>query len=304
MKVLNFGSLNLDYVYQVDHFVTKGETLSSKSMQLFCGGKGLNQSLALQKAGVQVWHAGVVGPDGTPLTDTLSAAGVDVSLVRRVESPQTGCAIIQNDRSGDNCILLYSGANHAVDQAMVGSVLAHFDTGDWLVLQNEISCLGYIVEAAHATGMHIVLNPSPMDENILALDPTMIDILLLNEVEGEALAGKESNRMALLERLGRKFPGTEIVLTLGEEGSLYQGPEGTVRQRACRPPQVVDTTAAGDTFTGYYLAQRITGHSAAQALETAARASAIAVSRPGAAASIPTREEVRAFVPAAQDIQS
>lgn len=301
MKILNFGSLNLDYVYQVDHFVQKGETLSSQGLQVFCGGKGLNQSLALQKAGLSVYHAGVVGPDGQILLDELEGQGVDCSLIRRVEIPRTGNAVIQNDRQGDNCILLYGGANQAVDQEMVDVVLEQFSAGDYLLLQNEISCLPYLVERAHARGMYIVLNPSPIDEGLQKLDPDMINLLILNEIEGAALASQAADHPALLAALGRRFPHTEIVLTLGEEGSMYWKDGAMIQEPACRVRPVVDTTAAGDTFTGYYLAQRIQGSTPAQALHLAARAAAIAVTRKGAAASIPTFAEVRQFTPATQD---
>ncbi len=295
MQVLSFGSLNLDYVYQVDHFVQKGETLASTGLQVFCGGKGLNQSLALQKAGVTVRHAGVIGPDGQILLDMLEKAGVDCSLVQRVKEPRSGNAIIQCDRQGDNCIMLYGGANQVVDEAMVDEILNEFVPGDYLLVQNEISSLPYLVRRAHERGMYIVLNPSPIDEGLFQLDFSMIDLIILNEIEGKALTGCAGDIEELLERLCGVFPCAEIVLTLGEDGSIYHGKEGTIREKGCRVRQVVDTTAAGDTFTGYYLAERIRGRSAAEALRTASCASAIAVTRKGASVSIPELDEVQKF---------
>ncbi len=295
MQVLSFGSLNLDYVYQVDHFVQKGETLASTGLQVFCGGKGLNQSLALQKAGVSVRHAGVIGPDGQILLDMLETAGVDCSLVQRVTEPRSGNAIIQCDRQGDNCIMLYGGANQVVDEAMVDEILNEFVPGDYLLVQNEISSLPYLVQRAHERGMYIVLNPSPIDEGLFQLDFSMIDLIILNEIEGKAFTGCAGNIEELLKQLCEVFPRAEIVLTLGEDGSIYHGNEGTIREKGCRVRQVVDTTAAGDTFTGYYLAERIRGKSAAEALRTASRASAIAVTRKGASVSIPTLDEVQKF---------
>ena len=105
MKVLNFGSLNLDYVYQVDHMVQAGETLSSIDRKVFCGGKGLNQSIALARAGAQVYHAGLIGPEGEILVDILKEANVNVELVGQIEEA-TGHAMIQVDPSGQNCISL------------------------------------------------------------------------------------------------------------------------------------------------------------------------------------------------------
>ena len=149
MKILNFGSLNLDYVYDVEHFVRKGETIASREMRIFCGGKGLNQSVALSKAGAPVYHAGLVGQDGGILREMLLSAGVHDELVRCLPDTPTGNAIIQRDATGDNCILLYGGANRMVTKEFVREVLEGFSAGDWLVLQNEISQIPYIVDLAY-----------------------------------------------------------------------------------------------------------------------------------------------------------
>ena len=162
MKVLNFGSLNIDYTYQVDHFVRAGETMSSESLQVFSGGKGLNQSIALSKAGADVWHAGAVGAgDGDFLIEQMKKAGVHTELIEHLDG-QTGHAIIQKDPAGQNCILLYGGANQRITREMVDRVLTQFEADDFLILQNEISEIGYIMEKAHEKGMKIVLNPSPI----------------------------------------------------------------------------------------------------------------------------------------------
>ena len=142
MKILNFGSLNLDYVYSVDHFVAEGETLASTKLQVFSGGKGLNQSVALARAGANTYHAGCIGHEGDMLTAMLQDAEVDTTYVKTVESP-TGHAIIQVDPRGRNCILLFGGANLCTEPAYVDEVLGNFAAGDWLVLQNEISSIDY-----------------------------------------------------------------------------------------------------------------------------------------------------------------
>lgn len=183
MKVLNFGSLNIDYVYSLDHFVQKGETISSRSLNIFSGGKGLNQSVALGRAGAEVYHAGAIGQDGDFLTDILRDAGVRTEYVRRLSSVRTGNAIIQRDSKGDNCIILYGGANQSIEKAQVDETLDQFSEGDFLVLQNEINELPYIMEQAHKKGLRIVLNPSPMDEKITELPLSFVDIFILNEVE-------------------------------------------------------------------------------------------------------------------------
>lgn len=292
MKVLCFGSLNIDYTYRVDHFVRPGETLSARSLQVFPGGKGLNQSLALAKAGAKVSHAGAVGEDGRFLLELLENAGVDISQTEILPDTRTGNAIIQNDAAGDNCILLFGGANRAITPEQVDRTLASCEPGDYLLLQNEISSLGYLVEQAAKKGLRIVLNPSPMNGEILALPLDQIDLFLLNEVEAAQLTGLPSEEAeALGDALRERFPKAGIVLTLGSRGSVYLDGEKRIVQKPY-PVQAVDTTAAGDTFTGYFLAGLLAGRPIEETMDRASRASAIAVTRPGAATSIPTPDEV------------
>ena len=291
MRVINFGSLNIDYVYNVDHIVKKGETISSDTLNVFCGGKGLNQSIALSKAGAEVYHAGVIGEDGAFLEEILRASGVHTRFVQMKADTRTGNAIIQKDRNGDNCILLYGGSNRAVTPGMADEVLEHFEAGDMLVLQNEISELSYLMERAHERGMVIALNPSPIDEELLKAPLQYVNYFILNEIEAKTLTNGVEEDNAMLEAMLKKFPNAEIILTLGERGSVYAKGNVRVEQGIYKVP-VTDTTAAGDTFTGYYLASIIQGLSVEKALNMAAKASAIAVSRKGAAPSIPEREEV------------
>ena len=295
MKVLNFGSLNIDCVYGVDHFVKKGETISSNSLNIFSGGKGLNQSIALAKAGIEVYHAGAIGIDGIFLEESLKNNGINTRYIKRFENICTGNAIIQNDVYGDNCILLYGGANQSIDREFIDSVLTDFGSEDWLILQNEISEIPYIVDNAHSKGMKIVLNPSPMDEKIFKINLDYIDCLLMNEIEARSLIKeKYLNIDDLTLKLGRKFPDKEIVLTLGEEGAVYIYGKKKLLQSAYKV-RVVDTTAAGDTFTGYFIAARLQNKSIKECMEMATRASAIAVSKKGASPSIPTIEMVQSF---------
>lgn len=296
MRVLNFGSLNIDYVYSVEHFVKKGETISSSMLNVFSGGKGLNQSIALSKAGVDVYHAGAIGTDGIFLEELLKETGVNTKFIKKYENIRSGNAIIQNDRQGDNCIILYGGANQAITKEMVDEVIQEFGEGDWLVLQNEICEIPYIVEKAHERNIKIMLNPSPMNEKIFDINLDYIDCFIMNEIEAEAVVKKSGDRYFLLEHLQEQFPHAEIVLTLGEKGSVYVGRDGKAEQKAYKV-KAVDTTAAGDTFTGYYLAGRLEGFSIEETLDMASRASAIAVSKKGAAPSIPEKNEVLKFEP-------
>nr|WP_319488839.1 ribokinase [uncultured Caproiciproducens sp.] len=290
MKILNFGSLNIDNVYSVDHFVRPGETLSSDGMSVFCGGKGLNQSLALARAGAEVYHAGMAGQDGGMLLDVMEKSGVRTQYVKKTDGV-TGHAIIQVNRSGQNCILLFGGANQQVTGEFAEEVLSHFDKGDWLLLQNEISSGGSIMETASKKGMIIVLNPSPMDAKILKLPLELVDYFILNEVEAAELCGcDQTEKMA--DELQKKFPRAKIVLTLGSKGAVYQDAAVRAAHGIYNVP-VVDTTAAGDTFTGFFI-EEISNHSTPEkALELASKASSLAVSKKGAEPSIPTMEEVK-----------
>lgn len=291
-KVLCFGSLNIDYTYKVDHFVQKGETISSQGLQVFSGGKGLNQSTALAKAGVEIYHAGAVGRDGEFLLEQLRDVGVHTENVAVLTEVRSGNAIIQNDAEGDNCIILYGGANQAVTREQADAVIGKFSEGDYIILQNEISELAYIMETAHKKGMRIVLNPSPMNDKILALPLEKVDLLILNEVEaGQILDTDETDGDVLMEKLLKRFPEMKFVLTLGSQGSIYGDKRQKIKQSAYRV-KAVDTTAAGDTFTGFFIGSLVRGLSVEQAMDIASRASAIAVTRSGAAPSIPTWDEV------------
>ena len=289
MKILNLGSLNLDYVYQVDHMVQPGETLDSSDMQIFCGGKGLNQSIALAKAGADVYHGGLIGEEGGILRAALQEAGVNCGFVRTIEG-STGHAIIQVDTNGQNCILLYGGTNRMLTSQYIDEVLSVFEPGDMLLLQNEVNRLDEIVDKAFEKGMKIVLNPSPFNDAVKAVDLKKISLFLMNEVEGEQITGK-ADPDQILQVMKAVYPQTEVVLTLGAEGAWYQKGDLSMKQ-AAQKVEVVDTTAAGDTFTGYFLATQAEGMTVAESLELASKASAIAVTRPGAAPSIPCRDEL------------
>jgi ribokinase len=292
MKVLVFGSLNIDLVFSVDHIVIPGETISSAALTRNAGGKGANQAAALAKAGMSVYMAGKIGKDGLFVTELLQSYGVNTDHVK-VYGGATGQAIIQVDRRGQNSIVLYSGGNHAIEEGEIGPVLDAFGEGDVLVLQNEIVHAGKIMEGAKRRGLRICLNPSPYNEGIEGLPLGLVDIFFVNELEGSALVhmGEDSPPEAVLDALTARFPRAEIVLTLGKRGARY-GRTGVRAGGDIVNLPVVDTTGAGDTFTGYFIAARAGGADVAGALTIACRASSIAVSRQGAMESIPLAAEV------------
>ena len=135
MKVLNIGSLNLDHVYQVDHFVQPGETLSADASAINPGGKGLNQSIALARAGACVFHAGCLGTGGGSLKALLEENGVNTSWLKQVEELQ-GNAMIQVNKTGENCIILFGGSNQCITQRQVRETLSHFAEGDSELLKS------------------------------------------------------------------------------------------------------------------------------------------------------------------------
>lgn len=312
MKVLNFGSLNLDYVYHVDHFVKPGETLSAAAQTVNAGGKGLNQSIALSRSGVETYHAGCLGKGGEMLREMLEKSGVHTEYLKEVDALQ-GNAVIQVVPSGQNSILLFGGSNRAVTKEYVDEVLQHFESGDYLVLQNEISSLGYLASAAAKKGMKVILNPSPYNEAIHEVDFSRLSWLLVNEIEILQAAAdqlgftldEEADGKPDLETIRKvcasfleKYPDLHIIVTLGALGSaaffLEDGAVKEVPQKAYMV-KAVDTTAAGDTFTGYFISGLIQGAPIKESMDLAARASAVGVTRPGAAPSIPTPEEIREF---------
>lgn len=293
IEVLNFGSLNIDHVYHVSHFVRPQETLAVGGYRKFAGGKGLNQSVALARAGLRVAHAGKCGTDGAFLADTLREAGVDVRFLLRSEGP-TGHACIQVDSSGQNAILVAPGANQEITGREVDETLAGIPPGTLLLLQNEINDIPLLMRNAARKGLRIALNPAPCGPEVADYPLELCDFLFVNEVEAAQLTGLAvSDPGLLLDGLVRRCPRAEVILTLGADGA-WCASEGRRFYREAFPVRVVDTTCAGDTFIGYFLAARLHGASVETAMRTASRAGAMTVSRAGAAVSIPALAEVMA----------
>ncbi|HHX61595.1 MAG TPA: ribokinase [Epulopiscium sp.] len=289
MKILNIGSLNYDHVYSVHHIVKPGETIASTNLALFPGGKGLNQSIALARAGAKVYHAGMVGSDGEDLLELCKQNNIDVSYIKTIEG-QSGHTIIQVDESGQNCILLYGGSNRRLTKDYINEVLNEFEAGDWLLLQNEVSFLDYIIDQAHEKGLKIALNPSPFDQAVTKCDLSKVSLFLINEIEGNQITGKLKAK-DILDSMMKDYKDCQIVLTLGAKGAIYRDQDKEY-SHGIYDVNVVDTTAAGDTFTGYFIQSLLENATAKEGLELASKASAIAVSRAGAAASIPYMKEV------------
>jgi len=284
MKVLNFGSLNIDFVYRVHHIVRPGETIAAGECNRYSGGKGLNQSIALARAGADVFHGGMIGTDGQFLKEMLEENGVDCRFLLVSETVPSGNAIIQVGDDGENSIVLFGGANKAIPAEHVKTVWDVMEPGDCVVLQNEISATADVMKQAAQRGLRVFFNPAPMGPEVAGYPLECVDTLILNDTETE-----EMRKLApvALERCN-------LLLTHGARGASYRPVGGEeIFVPACHVEHVVDTTAAGDTFIGYFVAALCSGTAIREALEEATKASAITVSRPGAAPSIPYRSELQ-----------
>lgn len=289
MSIINFGSINVDFVYRVERFVKPGETLQTRDLRRFAGGKGFNQSIALARAGTPPRHVGRVGGDGRWLVEMLQNEGVDTQAIELGNTP-TGHAIIQVDDAGENSILVHGGANREISQVHLDRVCSDLRERDWVLLQNETNGLAGVMEQASKRGSTVILNPSPMDERLLELPLQHVNTFLINRAEGEALSDEQEPRH-IVDALGARFPNAAVVLTLGAQGALYAHGDERLHVPA-EPVQAVDTTGAGDTFAGYFLAEVYSGTEPEHALRVACQAAGRCVTRSGAAASIPLKSQL------------
>ena len=289
MKILNFGSINIDHVYNLSRFVQPGETLCSDNYQTFIGGKGCNQSVALAKSGAKVYHAGCIGNDGLWIRDQLNYWGANTDFIKVTEEA-TGHAIIQVNESGENAIILHGGANENISSSQIDKTLRHFGKGDLLLLQNEINNIANIIGKASAKGMTIFFNPAPMSNEVLQYPLDKVNLFIVNNIEGKDLTNQTDPKM-VLEVMAQKFPFAGTLLTLGKDGAIYVKGKDTFVVKALEV-QAVDTTAAGDTFIGYFLGGWMDELKISDSLRLAAKAAALSVTRKGGAVSIPNKEEV------------
>ena len=294
MKICVFGSLNIDQTYYVDHINQPKETASCSSLKISCGGKGMNQAIAIRKADCPVFMAGCIGNNAELLIQSLQENDVDLHLLKKVNCPN-GHAIIQVDKSGQNSILVYPGSNACIDEVQIEETIRELNEGDLLVLQNEINGLEQIIQLAYENKIKIAFNPSPIKENLKTLPLDKIDFFFINEVEGKALCGFDDPQK-ILSQMKKEYPNATVVLTLGENGSLASGPEGTFKQDAFFVENVVDTVGAGDTFMGYFLASYSKGLLISDCLKNAAAASSLSIQKEGASSSVPSYDDVLQYL--------
>ncbi|WP_296425315.1 ribokinase [Yoonia sp.] len=286
MALWNLGSINADVVYAVPHIPAPGETLSSMNRQMFLGGKGANMSVAAARAAAHVNHIGAVGPDGRWAVDRLLEYGVDTRHITTVAT-ETAQAIIMVDPQGENAIVLHPGANAEIPQTTLQTAMAEAQTGDWLVIQNETNLQRTAAALGKKMGLRVAYAAAPFDaDRVLAVLP-YLDFLILNAVEAAQLQTATGQTPADL-------PVRDVIVTLGADGADWYGADGKQHFDAINVAPV-DTTGAGDTFTGYVLAGLDRGMPMAQAINLATKAAALMVMRHGTADVIPDLSEVQAF---------
>jgi len=297
MKFVVIGSINTDLVINTDRMPKIGETILGSGFCVNCGGKGANQAIAVSKLGGDVTFIGAVGNDsnGDIAIENFKANNIKTDRIERVET-NTGVAIINVCR-GDNCIILDSGANGVVSKEMIDKNMDVIRSADAVIMQLEIpmETVTYAAKAAHEAGVKVVLNPAPVAEMPKELLENT-DVIILNETETEFLTkiypDTKENRKKCMDFL-MKLGIQQVIITLGADGSVYNLAQDIKHQSAFKA-EVVDTTAAGDTFIGALCMNF--GRDIREAVEFATAASAITVSRAGASCSIPTGDEVEALL--------
>ena len=266
--------------------------MSSLGVEQFPGGKGLNQSISASLAGTRVKHYGSVGPDGKLLLNALQEADVDISGIS-VSAHNSGQAFIQVDSEGRNAIVIEGGSNRKITKPLIEKALDDLEEGDWLLLQNEINDLDWIIDEGARRGARIALNLAPVDSRIESYPLAKLSLLIVNRVEAQSVAGREQIGDALARSVSALLPETVVLLTEGKEGSILIDP---VSQSATKTGSfeidVVDETAAGDAFVGYFMAGLVENKDLSTSLIEASAAGALAVSSNGAATSIPARQNV------------
>ena len=299
--VLVVGSANMDLVVSCDRFPQPGETILAGDFVMNPGGKGANQAVAAAKLGGEVFFLGKVGRDvfGEQLRASLARDGVRLDHLLTDGDASSGIALITVNAEGENEIIVVSGSNMRLTPADVDAHRSAFTRAGVVLVQLEtpIETVERVAEIAREEGKRLILNPAPAR----SLPPGLlrrIDVLTPNETEAAFLSGLPVTDAASAERAGRRLleqgVGT-VVVTLGRDGALLVGPDA-VRHFPARLVRAVDTTAAGDAFSGALALALATGQPLDEAIRFAGAVGTLAVTRMGAQQAMPTRDEVERFL--------
>lgn len=285
MTIWNLGSINIDHIYQLATLPKPGETLSAKTLGYGLGGKGANQSVAAARAGARTVHLGAMGPGDDWVLDRLRDAGIDTSHIRRLPDQPTGHAIILVDAEAENAIIIYAGANRALNFG--DATWSAMQPGDLLLLQNETNQQVEAAQAARERGLRTIVSAAPFDSAAVRALLPHTSILALNEGEAAQLTAE----------IGEDLPIDGLLVTRGAKGAQYRDlTTGAVHDQPAFPVTPVDTTGAGDCFAGYFAAGLDAGLPIPEALRRASAAAAIKVTRPGAGDAVPLASEVDEFL--------
>ena len=285
MAVWNLGSINIDNVYRVPHLPAAGETLAATAFSQGLGGKGANMSVAIARAAARVAHIGAVGRDGGWTVERLMEYGVDTRPIQVLTNTATGHANIAVAGDGENQIVLFPGSNTSIPEDFVGMTLAEASPGDTFLTQNETNAQRHGARIAKELGLRVVYAAAPFDPNAVREVLPFVDLLVLNQVEAEQLE----------DALGTPVNGLgieHVVVTLGASGCLWLNDAGEETHVHAISVTPVDTTGAGDTFTGFLVAGLDRGMPMRQALDLATQAAALMVTRLGTADVIPDLKEI------------
>lgn len=286
MAIWNLGSINIDHVYRMAVLPRPGETVASTGLTFGLGGKGANQSVAAARGGARVIHLGAIGTADAWVAERMAGYGVGTQAIARLADELSGHALILVEDSSENAIVIHPGANRALELARVGADLSGIGPGDTLLLQNETNLQVEVAALARQAGARVIASAAPFEVAAVEAVAPEVDILSLNAGEAAALA--------------RALPDLRVpamLVTLGADGAEYRdNGTGTVLRQAAFAVAAVDTTGAGDCFTGSFAAALDRGAALPEALRYAAAAAAIQVTRPGAGDAMPTRAEVERFL--------
>jgi ribokinase len=286
MTIYNLGSINIDMVYRLPHLPVPGETLAAVDFSQGLGGKGANMSVAAARGAARVRHIGAVGTDGRWAVQRMLEYGVDTTHIVELDTA-TGHAIINVDDAAENAIVLWPGANAQIEKSQIGRALSEANTGDFLVMQNETSGQADAAQMAHDLGLRVAYAAAPFDSDAVQAVLSFVDLLFLNEVEAAQLEQATGLAPNMLDV-------TDVIVTLGAKGCRwYQNSAKLETDFVAIKVDPVDTTGAGDTFTGYVIAGLDRGMPMAQAINLATQAAALMVTRHGTSDVIPDLKEIQ-----------